>query len=61
MKDKKPLGRPTVNTEPLTVRMTHEILIAIDAVRRDISRIPSRPEIVRLAVSDWLKMKGYLQ
>ena len=34
---------------------------AIDNARRDISEIPSRPDILRIALDLWLRAKGYLK
>ena len=58
---KKPRGRPELDTEPVTVRLSRDILNAIEAARRDMPVIPTRPEIVRTALIDWLTAKKYLK
>ena len=58
---KKPRGRPELDTEPVTVRLPREVLDAIEEARRDMPVIPTRPEIVRTALIDWLKAKKYLK
>jgi len=59
--EKKAMGRPRVDAEPLTVRLPPRLMTAVDDARRDIATIPSRPDIVRLALAEWLKLKGYLK
>ncbi len=54
-------GRPPADTAPVTVRFHATALEAIEAARRDFSEIPTRPELVRVAVQDWLRSKGYLK
>jgi len=58
---KKPRGRPKLDTEPVTVRLSHDVLNAIEEARRDMPVIPTRPEVVRTALIDWLKAKKYLK
>jgi hypothetical protein len=55
------MGRPAVDTSPITVRVHATVLQAIEAARRDLETIPSRPELVRIAVTEWLREKGYLK
>ena len=54
-------GRPPADTSPVTVRFHASALDAIEAARRDFPEIPTRPELVRIAVQDWLRGKGYLK
>jgi len=51
-------GRPAVDTEGVTVRFDRATLQAIDEVRRQADDLPSRPEVVRRAVADWLERNG---
>lgn len=53
-------GRPAVDTEAVNLRLPRDFLDAIDAFRRDEPDLPTRPEAIRRALSDWLKAKGYL-
>lgn len=54
-------GRPPVDTSPVTVRFHADALDAIESARRDFKEIPTRPGLVRIAVHDWLRAKGYLK
>lgn len=49
------MGRPRTDTEPVTIRMDRELLREIDAYRRVQEDLPSRPEVVRRVMADWLK------
>jgi len=49
------IGRPPTDTEPVTIRMDREMLAAIDDFRRQQEDLPSRPEVVRRVMRDWLK------
>jgi len=48
------MGRPPADTEPVTIRMDREMLRAIDDYRREQADLPSRPEVVRRVMADWL-------
>lgn len=48
------MGRPTADTAPVTIRMDQEMLRAIDDFRRNEVDLPSRPEVVRRVMADWL-------
>ncbi|AYF00894.1 hypothetical protein PY32053_01248 [Paracoccus yeei] len=49
------MGRPPADTEPVTIRMDRELLKAIDEYRRNQEDLPSRPEVVRRVMTNWLK------
>jgi metal-responsive CopG/Arc/MetJ family transcriptional regulator len=53
-KAKKKMGRPPVDTEPVVVRMPRGILEALDQHRLKDIGTPSRPEIIRRIVAEWL-------
>ena len=56
---KKPRGRPKVDSEQVNLRLTRDMLDALDKfVDRD--AIPSRPEAIRLILKDWLMANGML-
>jgi Arc/MetJ-type ribon-helix-helix transcriptional regulator len=57
---KSKLGRPSVDTEAVTVRLPRDMLEAIEAYRREQETIPSRPEAIRQMLSDWLASKGFM-
>lgn len=55
MSEKKKMGRPPAGTKPVMVRMTHEMVEAIDAYRRAAEDLPTRPEVMRRAVEAYLE------
>lgn len=57
---KSKIGRPTVDTEAVTLRLPREILDAIEEYRRKQNDIPTRQEAIRVMLQGWLKDKGYL-
>lgn len=60
---KRGRGRPRVNATPVLVRIPPSETAALDAAieaHEDEPR-PSRPELIRRIVSDWLRERGYLK
>jgi metal-responsive CopG/Arc/MetJ family transcriptional regulator len=53
-KQKKKMGRPPVDSEPVVVRMPRAVLDALDGHRLKDKGSPSRPELVRRIVAEWL-------
>ena len=51
-------GRPPVESEPVTVRMTTDALYDLDNWRRKQPDLPSRPEAIRRLVEIGLKAKS---
>lgn len=49
------LGRPKTDTAPVTIRMDRTLLRAIDDYRRQQEDLPSRPEVVRRVMAEWLE------
>lgn len=47
MSEKKKMGRPKADTEPVMIRMSQDLIRAIDERRRDEPDLPTRPEMVR--------------
>lgn len=47
MAEKPRMGRPPADTAPVMVRMTPQLIQAIDNRRRDEPDLPTRPEMVR--------------
>lgn len=44
--------------EPITLRLSHEMLEEIDELRREEKDLPSRPEMVRRIIEAYLEGKG---
>lgn len=57
----KSRGRPKVDTERICSRMERDLLSGIDAASGDEQDDPSRPEMLRRIVKDWLIGRGYLE
>ncbi len=54
-------GRPRVDATAITVRVAPDQLPPLDALIADQPEPrPGRPEVMRLALSDYLRAKGYL-
>lgn len=58
---KRRVGRPEVDTEPVTVRLPRAVIEAVDDARRKEKAIPSRPEMIRIALIEWLKSKRFFE
>ena len=54
METKKKIGRPAVDSEPVMIRMPAEMVEAIDEYRRLQKDLPSRPEVIRRVMAEWL-------
>lgn len=50
----KSRGRPKVDTIPVMVRMPKELVEQLDTVRRQTDDLPSRPELIRRIVEEWV-------
>ncbi|WP_245831682.1 ribbon-helix-helix protein, CopG family [Salibaculum halophilum] len=51
---KKGVGRPKSDTEGVMVRLPREMIRQLDEVRRNEDDIPTRPEMIRRILADWL-------
>jgi hypothetical protein len=49
------MGRPKTDTSPLNIRMDREMIRAIDNYRRQQEDLPTRPEVVRRVMMEWLE------
>jgi hypothetical protein len=58
---KRGRGRPPVDTAPVTVRLSADVLAAIDKYRGSIEGEPTRPEAIRLILTDSLLRGGFLK
>lgn len=45
--EKKRMGRPPVNSTPITLRLAPDLLAWVDAERAKLDPEPSRPEFIR--------------
>lgn len=55
---KKKMGRPPADTEPVMIRMTREMIKDLDDYRRTLEDIPTRPETIRRVLADFLETQG---
>lgn len=53
-------GRPPVDTEAVNLRLPREMIVAIDALRRGHDDPPTRPELIRTILLDWMTTNGYI-
>jgi hypothetical protein len=53
--EKKKMGRPPTDTEPVMVRMSPAMIAAIDEYRRTQEDLPTRPEMVRRIMAEFLE------
>ena len=53
--EKKKLGRPEADTKPVMIRMSNDLIDQIDAYRRTLDGLPTRPEVIRRIVADFLQ------
>ncbi|NUH67261.1 hypothetical protein HTT03_18400 [Sulfitobacter sp. S0837] len=51
---KKTIGRPKTDTKPVMIRMEPEMIDDIDAYRRTLDDIPTRPEAMRRILASFL-------
>ncbi|WJS85318.1 hypothetical protein [Paracoccus sp. TOH] len=55
MAEKKKMGRPVADTEPVMIRMERDMIRAIDDYRRTLDDLPTRPEVIRRVMADFLE------
>lgn len=49
----KKIGRPSVDTEAVTVRLPRDLIASLDDARRLDPTVPTRQEIIRRVLVDW--------
>ncbi|ETD87284.1 hypothetical protein U713_17010 [Rhodobacter capsulatus YW2] len=54
--EKKMPGRPKTDTEAVNLRLPRELIRQIDDRRRTQIDMPTRPEMIRRALIEWLEM-----
>jgi len=52
--EKKQRGRPKTDTEPVMIRMHPDMISDIDAYRRTLDDLPTRPEAMRRILAGFL-------
>lgn len=57
MTEKKKMGRPRTDTEPVMIRMSPRMIEAIDNRRRDEPDLPTRPEMIRRLIAKGLDLE----
>lgn len=50
-------GRPPVDSTGVMVRIRDDLVQKIDDHRREEADLPSRPEMIRRIISDWIENK----
>lgn len=58
MSEKKKMGRPVMDTDPVMIRMSRDMIRQLDEYRRGVDDLPTRPELVRRIIADWLEKEG---
>jgi hypothetical protein len=53
--EKKKMGRPPTDSEPVMIRMQPAMIAAIDEYRRTLEDLPTRPEVVRRVLAEFLE------
>lgn len=52
---KKKIGRPPTDSEPVMIRMQPAMIAAIDEYRRTQEDLPTRPEVIRRVMAEFLE------
>ena len=55
MMTEKKMGRPEVDTMPVTIRMERDMVRQIDDYRRTLDDLPTRPEVIRRVMAEFLE------
>ncbi|WP_373030624.1 ribbon-helix-helix protein, CopG family [Sulfitobacter sp.] len=50
----KKMGRPKIDSEAVNVRLTRDVIGRIDEARKEQPDLPTRPEMIRRMIEDWL-------
>lgn len=51
------IGRPPVDSTGVMVRIRDDLIEKLDDHRRNEADLPSRPEMIRRIISDWIENK----
>ncbi|WP_082714853.1 ribbon-helix-helix protein, CopG family [Falsirhodobacter sp. alg1] len=52
----KKRGRPPIDSEAVNLRLPRDLIESIDKRRRDEPDLPTRPEMIRRALVEWLEI-----
>ena len=52
------MAPPRKDTQQINLRLEADLLTEIDALRRQIENPPTRPEMIRRILTDWLAISG---
>jgi len=55
MSEKNKKGRPRLDTEAINLRLPRDMIEAIDNRRREEDDLPTRPEMIRRVLAQWLE------
>jgi hypothetical protein len=53
--DRKKVGRPPSDTEAINLRLPREVIEELDELRRKEADVPTRPEMIRRIIQEFLK------
>jgi hypothetical protein len=59
MTEKNARGRPRTDTEAVNLRLPRDLIDAIDDRRRLEQDLPTRPEMIRRALIQWLDLTSF--
>lgn len=48
------MGRPKVDTQAVMLRLHRDVVKQIDNVRKEEEDLPTRPEMIRRIIDDWM-------
>ncbi len=51
----KQMGCPPVDTASITLRLSKEMIALVDDARRNEEDMPTRPEMIRKVLAEWVK------
>ena len=54
----KKMGRPQKDTAPVTLRLPVETIAELDEARKEEDDLPTRPEMVRRIIAEWLERRN---
>lgn len=55
---KSQVGRPKVDTEAVNLRLPRKLIHQLDDLRRLEPDLPTRPEMIRRILQDWIAQQG---
>ena len=52
------MAPPKKDTEALTLRLSREMILQLDEIRRSEEDIPTRPEMIRRILQSWIEQSA---